>query len=29
VIEVASSSEPASEMIEKIAAWFQGLAEES
>ena len=28
VIEVASSSEPASEMIEKIAAWFQDLAVE-
>lgn len=27
VIEVASSTEPASEMIEKIAAWFQELAE--
>jgi hypothetical protein len=28
VIEVASSTEPASEVIEKIAAWFQELAEE-
>ena len=28
VIEVASSTESASEVIEKIAAWFQELAEE-
>ncbi len=29
VIEVASSTEPASEVIEKIAAWFQDLAQNS